>query len=195
MALEHRPAHTTDPTRPRPGTGRTPDSPDDPADADKQRLLRQATEALRAQGPDSRSTALADRVMRAVRAEHRRGRRLPRGDPALRCRIDETTAAKALRRAADDAGTARAGSCRLTPVADGRTIHATMTLTADPSRPLLPQADQVRRAVLHNAQHTLGLAVTRVDITIDDLHTPKAPSCSDCEDVGGTARGSDPCSE
>ncbi|WP_431683303.1 hypothetical protein [Kitasatospora sp. KL5] len=48
-----------------------------------------------------------------------------------------------------------------------------MTLTADPSRPLLPQADQVRRAVLRNARHTLGLAVTRVDITIDDLHTPK----------------------
>ncbi|WP_207312694.1 hypothetical protein [Streptomyces sp. CB03911] len=117
--------------------------------------------------------------MRAVRAEHRRGRQLSRGDPAQGQHIDENTAAKALRDAADNAGTARAGSCRLTPAPDGRTIHATMTLTADPSRPLLPQADQVRQAVLHNAQHTLGLAVTRVDITIDDLHPPKAPSCPD----------------
>ncbi|WP_354645298.1 hypothetical protein [Kitasatospora camelliae] len=54
-----------------------------------------------------------------------------------------------------------------------------MTLTADPSHPLLPQADQVRQAVLHNAQHTLGLAVTTVDITIDDLHTPKTPPSPD----------------
>ncbi|MGW3046307.1 hypothetical protein ACWC9T_41525, partial [Kitasatospora sp. NPDC001159] len=179
MALEHRPPRAADPTPTGPGNGRTQDSPDDRADADKQRLLRQATEALRAQGPGSWSTALPGRVMRAVRAEHRRGRQLSRGDPAHGHHIDENTAAKALRSAADNAGTALAGSCRLTPTADGRTIHATMTLTADPSRPLLPQADQVRQAVLHNAQHTLGLAVTRVDITIDDLHTPTTPSTPD----------------
>ncbi|MBP0450661.1 hypothetical protein J5Y04_14060 [Kitasatospora sp. RG8] len=117
--------------------------------------------------------------MRAVRAEHRRGRRLSRDDPAHGPHIDENTAARTLRRAADNAGTARAGSCRLTPAPDGRTIHATMTLTADPSHPLLPQADQVRQSVLYNAQHTLGLAVTRVDITIDDLHTPTTPPSPD----------------
>lgn len=178
MALEHRPPRAADQTLTGPGNSRTPDRPDDPDDARKEHLLSEATEALRAQGSIG-STALPGRVMRAVRAEHRRGRRLSRGDPAHGHHIDENTAAKALRRAADTAGTARAGSCRLTPVADGRTIHATMTLTADPSHPLLAQADQVRQAVLHNARHTLGLAVTRVDITIDDLHPPKAPPCPD----------------
>ena len=181
MALEHQPPLAVDPapTGPRTGrcTGPAPGSPDGP-DAQRQHLLRQATTALRTQGAAGRDTALTGRVMRAVRAEHRRGRQLSRCDPAHGHHIDENTAAATLRRAADSAGTARAGSCRLTPTPDGRTIHATMTLTAGPS------------CTTHNTPWASpSHASTSPSTTSTPLRHPPAPTAMPCATTGNNESG------
>ncbi|WP_371502919.1 hypothetical protein OG871_37315 [Kitasatospora sp. NBC_00374] len=132
--------------------------------------LEQATAALRATEQTS-GHHLAGDVMRAVRAEMRLGRILPLDDPTLDLRVAENTAAKLLRQAADHVPGAQAVSCRLTPVGD-TAIHVSMTLAADPHRPLHPLAAQVRAAVLRAAEHHVGLRVLRVDIHIADLLPP-----------------------
>ncbi|MET8678977.1 hypothetical protein ABZW18_15720 [Streptomyces sp. NPDC004647] len=136
--------------------------------------LDEATSALRAQERPSGQT-LADRVMRAVRAEVRLGRMLPLDDPAQDLRIAETAAARVLRRAADTVSGARAASCRMTPTDDGTAVHISLTLAAALDRPLPDLADQVRRAVLHAAHRVLGLAVTGVDLEIVDVLEPLQP--------------------
>ncbi|MFC9910757.1 hypothetical protein [Streptomyces sp. NPDC059862] len=133
--------------------------------------LDRATRALRAKDrPDGHS--LADRVMKAVRAEARLGAMLPLDDPAEDLRIAERAAARVLRRAADSVPGARAASCRLVPMGDGTAIHVTMTLATTLDQPLPDRAAQVRRAVLHAADHELGLAVTGVDLMIDTVLDP-----------------------
>ncbi|MFE2560219.1 hypothetical protein ACFXGT_30205 [Streptomyces sp. NPDC059352] len=43
-------------------------------------------------------------------------------------------------------------------------------------QPLREQAQRIRQAVLHAAEHTLGLAVTAVDLEIDAvLELPRVP--------------------
>lgn len=126
--------------------------------------LDRATLALRAEEqPDSRS--LADRVIHAVRAEVRLGAMLLLDDPDHNLRIAESAAAKVLRRAADTVLGARAASCRLTPVQGGHAISITVATALD--KPLPEQAQRVRQAVLYAAEHTLGLAVTVVDLEIN----------------------------
>ncbi|MGP3998864.1 hypothetical protein [Streptomyces sp. 8N706] len=137
--------------------------------------LDEATRALRAQERPS-GESLADRVMRAVRAEVRLGRMLPLDDAAEDLRITETAAAKVLRRAADTVPGARAASCRLTPTGDGTAVHIVLTVAAALDRPLPDRADHVRRAVLHAAHHVLGLAVTRADLEIVDVLEPRRPA-------------------
>jgi hypothetical protein len=133
--------------------------------------LDRATRALRAKDrPHSRS--LADRVMKAVRAEVRLGAMLPLDDPAQDLRIAERAAAKVLRRAADSVPGARAASCRLVPTEDGTAVHAFMTLATTLDQPLPDRAAQVRRAVLHAADHELGLAIAGVDLRIDLVLEP-----------------------
>ncbi|MFD3580412.1 hypothetical protein [Streptomyces sp. NPDC058644] len=128
--------------------------------------LDEATRALRAQERPS-GHGLADRVISAVRAEVRLGVMLPLDDPALNLRIAESAAAKVLRKAADTVPGSRAASCRLTPTGNGTAVHVAMTLAAALDQPLHERAAQVRRAVLHAADHVLGLAVGDVDLEID----------------------------
>ncbi|MEU4729911.1 hypothetical protein [Streptomyces sp. NPDC023588] len=140
------------------------------------RALDQATRSLRAEEqPDGHG--LANRVINAVRAEVRLGASLPLDDPDHALRIAESAAAKVLRRAADTVPGVRAVSCRLTPTPDDSAVHVVMTLATTLDRPLRERAARVRRAVLHAAQHTLGLAVTEVDLDInsllDPLHAPR----------------------
>ncbi|MFJ7272700.1 hypothetical protein ACIQV3_39760 [Streptomyces sp. NPDC099050] len=133
--------------------------------------LDHATQALlQKERPSGHS--LADRVISAVRAEVRLGTMLTLDDPAHDLRIAESAAAKVLRQAADTIPGARAASCHLTATGDGTAIHVTMTLAAALDQPLPARAAQVRRAVLHAAQHQLGLAVTSVDLKIDAVLAP-----------------------
>ncbi|WP_329493574.1 hypothetical protein [Kitasatospora herbaricolor] len=133
--------------------------------------LEQAAGALRAIEPPS-SHHVAGNIMRAVRAEMHLGRILPLDDPALELRITENSAAILLRRAADRVPGARAVSCRLTPAGGGTAIHASMTLAADPRRPLRPLAERVRTSVLEAADRQVGLRVVAVDIHIAELLRP-----------------------
>ncbi|MEV8533188.1 hypothetical protein [Streptomyces sp. NPDC051211] len=133
--------------------------------------LDEATRALRAKERPS-GHSLADRVINAVRAEVRLGAMLPLDDPALDLRIAENAAAKVLRKAADTVPGARAASCRLTPAGSGTAVHVAMTLAATLDQPLPDRAAQVRQAVLHAADHALGLAVTDVDLEIDTVLDP-----------------------
>ncbi|MDX3537264.1 hypothetical protein PV721_23385 [Streptomyces sp. MB09-01] len=135
--------------------------------------LDRATRALRAEEqPDSHS--LANRVINAVRAEVRLGAMLLLDDPDRDLRIAESAAAKVLRRAADTVLGARAASCRLTPVQGGHSVAITVAAALD--KPLRERAEKVRQAVFYAAEHTLGLAVTVVDLEINAvLERPHVP--------------------
>ncbi|MFE7125142.1 hypothetical protein [Streptomyces sp. NPDC057617] len=137
--------------------------------------LDSATRALRAERPAAHT--VADRVLRAVRAELRLGRLLPLDDPAGELRIAETAAAKVLRRAADRVPGVRAASCRLTP--DGDTdVTITMTLATTLDRPLPLRATEVRRAVAYAARQQLGLAVSGIDLKIVSVLEPLRPTAA-----------------
>ncbi|MBL1110374.1 Asp23/Gls24 family envelope stress response protein [Streptomyces sp. 5-8] len=144
--------------------------------------LKAATRALRGQAP-TYLQSLAHGVMNIVRSEARLGRLLPLADPVLDLRIAESAAAKVLRQAADNVPGVRAAACRLAPAdnsdaADG--VAVALTLAASLDRPLPERTDEVRRAVIHAAERTIGLHVTAVDITViealDPPHTPDPPS-------------------
>ncbi|MGW7486280.1 hypothetical protein [Streptomyces sp. NPDC054786] len=126
--------------------------------------LDATTRTLRAERPSART--VADRVVRAVRAEARLGRMLPLDDPAHELRIAETTVAKILRRAADRIPGVRAASCRLTPDDAGTTVTITMTLAVTLDQPLPSRAAQVRQAVADASAHEIGLAVSSIDLRI-----------------------------
>ncbi|THA47741.1 hypothetical protein [Streptomyces sp. A1136] len=137
--------------------------------------LDRATRALRAEDrPDDHT--LVDRIINAVRAETRLGAMLLLDDPERNLRIAESTAAKVLRRAADSIPGARAASCRFSPLHEGDTWHTvSMTIAAALDDPLPELAEEVRGAVLGAANHTLGLAVAAVDLTINAVLEPPTP--------------------
>ncbi|MEU2181169.1 hypothetical protein [Streptomyces thermolilacinus] len=134
------------------------------------RVLDRATRALRAEErPDSHS--LANRVIRAVRAEVRLGTLLRLADPDDDPRVAE--GAKVLRRAADTVPGARTASCRLTPSNGNRAVHAVaISVAAKLDKPLRDRAEAVRQAVLHAAEHVPGLAVTTVDVEVTAVLEP-----------------------
>lgn len=139
--------------------------------------LKAATRALKGRAP-AHLQALADRVMTIVSAEGRLGRLLPLADPDRDLRIAESAAAKVLRQAADSVPGVKAAACRLTPADDvdgTKRVAVTLTVVAGLDRPLPHRIDEVRRSVLHAAEHTIGLQVTTVDITVADL-LESAPS-------------------
>ncbi|MBT2404925.1 MULTISPECIES: hypothetical protein [unclassified Streptomyces] len=151
------------------------------------RALDQATRTLRAEEqPDVHH--LANRVINAVRAEVRLGTSLPLDDPDHGLRIAESAAAKVLRRAADTVPGARAASCRLTPTRNDTAVHVVMTLATTLDQPLPERAAQVRQAVLHAAQHELGLAVTDVDLEINTLLDPLHVPLDDLPDLPAASR-------
>ncbi|WP_333775585.1 hypothetical protein [Streptomyces sp. IBSBF 3136] len=140
--------------------------------------LKAATWALRSRAP-AHLQGLTDRVMSVVTAEVRLGRMLPLADPDRDLRIAESAAAKLLRQAADDVPGVKAAACRLAPaedVAGTKRVAVTLTVVAGLDRPLPNRIDAVRRSVLHVAEHTIGLEVTTVDITVTDLLDPAPPS-------------------
>lgn len=153
--------------------------------ADGFAALDAATEALAAEEPPS-ARFVAERVMRAVRAEVRLGRPLPLDDPSGDLRVAENTAAKVLRRAADRVPGARAASCRLTPLDDG-TVTVAMTLAVGLDAPLPDRADLVRRAVVHAAVQELGLRVGAVDLRI--VSTLAAPGSAPVAAAGRAGSG------
>lgn len=133
--------------------------------------LDQVTRALRAEErPDSHS--LANRVINAVRAEARMGTLLRLTGPDHDPRTAENTPGEILRRAADTVPGARTASCRLTPSNGDRTVHAAITVAAKLDKPLRDRAEAVRQAVLHTAEHVLGLAVTTVDVEVNGVLEP-----------------------
>ncbi|MGW6861079.1 hypothetical protein [Streptomyces xanthophaeus] len=131
--------------------------------------LDRATRALRAEEqPDGHS--LATRVINAVRSEVRLGTMLLLDDPDHDLRIAESAAAKVLRRAADTVPGVRAASCRVAGAKDAHTqaVHVVViTVAATLDQPLRGRAEAVRQAVLHAAEHVLGLAVTTVDVEVN----------------------------
>ncbi|PKW04991.1 hypothetical protein SAMN05428944_0053 [Streptomyces sp. 1222.5] len=153
--------------------------------------LKAATRTLRGRAP-AHLQALIRRVMSAVKAEARLGRMLPLADPDRDLRIAESAAATVLRRAADDVPGVQAAACRLTPADDDdgtKRVVVTLTLAAGLDRPLPDRIDEVRRSVLHAAEHTIGLQVTAVDITVTDLLDPSpspGPTESGPHTPGGT---------
>jgi hypothetical protein len=128
------------------------------------RELDAAARALKAERPSGRT--VAERVMRAVRNEARLGRLLPLDDAAGDLRIAETAAAKVLRRVADGIPGVRAASCRLTAAAAGVEVAVEMTLAVSLDAPMPGRADDVRRAVHRAARRQLGIATSRVDLTV-----------------------------
>ncbi|MGW7065035.1 hypothetical protein ACWGHM_42020 [Streptomyces sp. NPDC054904] len=128
--------------------------------------LEWATRALRGQEqPDG--LHLANKVINAVRAEARLGAMLLLDDAGNDLRIAETAAARILRRAADSVPGTHAASCRLIPVHGGHTLHvAAITVSTTLDQPLPERAEAVRQALLHAAQHVLGIAVTAVDVEV-----------------------------
>ncbi|MEU8589506.1 hypothetical protein AB0C59_21280 [Streptomyces sp. NPDC048664] len=147
--------------------------------------LNAATRALRAEDPPGLQ-ALADRVMRIVRAEVRLGRLLPLADTVRDLRIAESAAARVLRQAADTVGGARAATCRLVPEG-GIEVRVAMTVAAALDRPLPDTVDQVRRSIFDAARQALGLAVTAVDVIVVDVLEPSVQS--DRAGTGPTAGG------
>ncbi|MFJ3205707.1 hypothetical protein [Streptomyces sp. NPDC086989] len=131
--------------------------------------LDRATRALRAE-KQSDGQSLANQVISAVRAEVRLGATLLLDDPDRDLRIAESAAAKVLRRAADTVPGVRAASCRMIPAKGSHAV--TMTLAATLDQPLPGRAEQVRRAVLHAAEHVIGIAVTTVDVEINAVLEP-----------------------
>jgi hypothetical protein len=127
-------------------------------------VLDSATRALRAERPSAHT--VADRVVRAVRAETRLSRMLPLDDPVRELRIAETAAAKVLRHAADGVPGVRAASCRLTPEPGGATVTVARTLATTLDQPVPVRAAEVRRAVTYAARRRLGLALSSIDVTI-----------------------------
>ncbi|WP_329458031.1 hypothetical protein [Streptomyces sp. NBC_01497] len=133
--------------------------------------LDTAVQALRAARPGG--TTVADRVMRAVRAEGRLGRLLPLDDPGRDLRIAETAAAAVLRRAADGVPGVRAASCRLVPGADGaRQVDIAMTLAVALDAPLPARAARARRAVASAARQHIGIVPGRIDLRIVSVLEP-----------------------
>lgn len=134
-------------------------------------VLDRTTRTLRAERPSART--VADRVIRAVRAEMRLGAMVPLDDPARELRIAEIPAAKILRRAADRVPGIRAASCRLIREDDsGTAVAIALTLAASLDEPLTGRAAEVRRAVLDAARQQLGIAVSRIDLTIVSVLEP-----------------------
>ncbi|CAM5623014.1 hypothetical protein [Streptomyces avidinii] len=129
--------------------------------------LDRATRALRAEErPDGHS--LATRVINAVRSEVRLGTMLLLDDPDHDLRIAESAAAKVLRRAADTVPGIRAASCRVAAAKGAHAVHVVViTVAATLDQPLRGRAEAVRQAVLHSAEHLLGLAVTSVDVEVN----------------------------
>jgi uncharacterized alkaline shock family protein YloU len=138
--------------------------------------LDNATRALHAERPSAHT--VADRVVRAVRAEVRLGRLLPLDDPAGELRIAQTAVAKVLRRAADRVPGVRAASCR--PALDESNTEVTiaMTLAMTLNQPLPGRATDVRRAVAYAAGQELGLAVSGIDLRIVSVLEPLKPAAS-----------------
>ncbi|MFJ3914277.1 Asp23/Gls24 family envelope stress response protein [Streptomyces vinaceus] len=128
--------------------------------------LARATCALRAEErPDSQR--LSNRIINAVRAEVRLGSLLVLNDADHDLRHDLRVAARVLRQAADTVPGTRSGSCRLSPSSHGHRAHTVaITVAARLDKPLRDRAEAVRQAVLHAAEHLLGLVVTTVDVNI-----------------------------
>ncbi|MFG2623088.1 Asp23/Gls24 family envelope stress response protein [Streptomyces sp. NPDC048507] len=119
------------------------------------------------------TTSLTDRVMNIVRAELRPGRPLPLGEPDEAIWINESTAARVLRAAAERVPGVRAGSCRITPDPASRTLSVSLHIVAPADAPnLLALADDVRRAAQEAADARLGLNVTGIDVRITGLTDP-----------------------
>lgn len=108
-------------------------------------------------------------VMNAVRAQPHSSAtlRLPSA-PTGRLAITEHAAASLLSIAADTAGGATSRGCRFPHPDDPTHLHISISL--DYRQPAHPTADHLRATLRAAAHAQLGLHLTSIDITIDDVH-------------------------
>ncbi|MFW5418801.1 hypothetical protein J0910_19490 [Nocardiopsis sp. CNT-189] len=137
------------------------------AEADRYRVLLDA-EAAEAEAGPSAPPDLVDRVMLAVRAEGRPGRRIGvRGAGPGRTRVRESTLAAIVRAACADVPGAAVGRCRILDEEDGPAVELTVRLTERVPVPRL--ADALRAAARRAVQDQLGRAPSRVDVLVADV--------------------------
>ena len=142
--------------------------------------LQEATRAL-VEDPTEPSPGLLDRIMQAVRAEARRGARLPlaptdrSGDPLDidlgPVDISEQAVAAVVRYAADTVDGVRARSCRVTTdTADPRTLTIALSVSLRyGSGPVQDQIAAVRSRVAVAVEGQVGARAAGIDLTIVDL--------------------------
>jgi|SRR5690606_13798632 len=138
------------------------------AEADRHRVLLDAEAEEADQGPLA-PPDLVDRVMLAVRAEGRPGRRFGvRGSGPGRTRVRESTVAAIVREACAEVPGAAVGRCRVLDDEDGGlAVELTVRLTEPVPIPRL--ADALRAAARRAVQDQLGRAPSRVDVRVADL--------------------------
>ncbi len=138
--------------------------------------LHEATRAL-VEDPTEPPPGLLDRIMQAVRAEARRGARLPLVPTDLHgvdlgpVDISEQAVAAVVRYAADTVDGVRARSCRVTTdPTDPRALAITLSVSLRyGSGPVEDQITTVRSRVAVAVEGQVGARAAGIDITIIDL--------------------------
>ena len=121
--------------------------------------------------PPEPPAGFIESVMRAVRAQPRRSATLTlAATPPSRLSITEHAAATLLSAAADTVVGAISRGCRFpTP---GDATHIEISISLGYGQHAHTTADQVRAAVRAAAHTQLGLHLSGIDITIDDIYAP-----------------------
>lgn len=122
--------------------------------------------------PPSVLDAVLGSVRDLVAAELRPQDLIPLDSPAGPARLARPAAARVLRHLVDGMDGMRARSCRVEPEPAESTVTAvgvTITVTARFGVDLASVTARVRQMVVAAAEQTLGVPVSRVDITVEDL--------------------------
>jgi uncharacterized alkaline shock family protein YloU len=131
------------------------------------RALAGATSAL-ARLDATPPPRLTEQIMRAVRAEARRGAELPVTSTTLGpIRITAQAAAVVLRFAADQCDGVVARSCTITPAENGYDVRLAIAVRYGTAAPAA--AEHVRRLVRAAGRDLIGFAVNHVDVDVADL--------------------------
>ncbi|MET8186846.1 Asp23/Gls24 family envelope stress response protein [Streptomyces sp. NPDC005246] len=111
------------------------------------------------------------RIMSAVRAEVRRHHMLalPGAEPGG-VQISEQAVAAVLRRAADSVDGVRARHCRISVTETEGAVEVEMSLAVAYRRFSADAVDEVRERVLAAAAARVGIALVRLDLTVEDLY-------------------------
>ncbi|MFE7775183.1 Asp23/Gls24 family envelope stress response protein [Streptomyces sp. NPDC057445] len=133
-------------------------------------VLREATGELASEeaGP---ALGLTGRIMSAVRAEVRRHHMLALQSPEPGgLRISEQAVAAVLRRAADSVDGVRARHCRIAVTETDGVVEVEMSLAVAYRTFSAHAFDEVRERVRAAATARVGMTLTRLDLTVEDLY-------------------------